>query len=403
MKVAIWLETDYRPKEGGGFSYYDKLVKALDNYAFNPSLEICFVSERKLEKTPFNREVICLSWSSSISLREKILTRLPIVRKIYRKELHSRLLNQKNIAYREQLQAHGVKVIYYLNQTECRVPDFPFVATNWDIGHCSTYAFPELIMNGEYERRSYFYSHVLPHALYVFAESEAGKKELLQYTRISENKIKVVPIFAGNSVTLKVSKDEQKAILDKYGLEQYCYFFYPAQFWAHKNHINLLNAFSQFLNSYPNYKLVLTGADHGNLSYVQKRVQELQLNDNVVFPGFVSQEQINTFYQNATALVMASFFGPTNMPPIEAMELSCPVICSDIAGHHEILEDAAIYFDCRDYKNMAKAMENMEAHRAEYVKRINEQREKSKFNIKTALQNIDTYLQELIPIRSSWA
>lgn len=403
MKVGIWLESDYSPTVGGGFSYYDKLVKAIDEYAFHSSLDICFVKEGEIAEGAFQREVITVNWQYTKTLRDRILLRIPFIRKYYRKELNAKLSTLKYNAYCENLRAKGVHVLYYLNQALVRIPNFPFVANNWDIGHSSTYAFPELVQDGEFERRHDFYTHILPQALFVFAESEAGKQELLKFTRISGDKIKVVPIFAGNSVSLQVSQENQNAILDTYELTTNRYFFYPAQFWAHKNHFNLLKAFAQFLSTHPDYKLVLTGSDQGNLAYIMDSIRQLGLEQKVVFPGFVPMEHINTFYRNATALVMASYFGPTNMPPIEAMELGCPVICSDLSGHREILGDAAIYFELGESAHIVKAMEQMVVNREMYIKRINEQQSKSKFKIENALNCIDKYLQELIPIRSTWA
>lgn len=401
MKVGVWIESDFAPTEGGGFSYIDKLVKAMDEYTFHPSLEICFVHEGEEDDIQLKREVVNLKWNYKISLWERLLLRIPIVSA----KMRSKLSKKKHVAYRRILRQHGVHVLYYLRQLDCHVPGFPFVMTNWDIGHSSTYAFPELVTDGYYnfEVRSNFYVHVLPQALFVFAESEAGKQELIRYTNIADFKIKVVPIFAGNSVLLQVPKEQQIEILNSYGLTPNHYFFYPAQFWAHKNHYNLLLAFSQFVEIHPDYKLVLTGSDKGNLDYIQKTIQKLNLKDKVVFPGFVPMEHINTFYKNATALVMASYFGPTNMPPIEAMELGCPVICSELTGHREILDDAAIYFDPMFPDMIANAMEQMLKNRESYEKRITDQRLKSKFNIDVALQNINKYLQELIPIRSTWA
>ena len=275
MRVGVWLESDYSPAVGGGFSYYDKLVKAIDDYAFHPSLDICFVKEGELAEGAFRREVIGLDWQYSKTLRDRILLRTPYIRKYYRKELNAKISTLKFNAYTEKLRAEGVHVLYYLNQALVRIPNFPFVVNNWDIGHSSTYAFPELVQDGEFERRHDFYAHILPQALFVFAESEAGKQELLKYTCISSDKIKVVPIFAGNSVSIQVSPEKQDEILKTYALTANRYFFYPAQFWAHKNHYNLLRAFAQFQSSHPEYKLVLTGSNQGNLSYIQETIKQL--------------------------------------------------------------------------------------------------------------------------------
>ena len=402
MKIAIWLDADYRPEEGGGYSYYDKLVKALDSYSFDPQLEVCFVSDGNIASLPLKREKVQLVFKAHATLGEKIKAHLPLYKDIYIPSLQKQRNQARHAAYRNQLQAKGIDVIYYLRQGERHVNNFPFVATNWDIGHWSTFAFPELVSDGQYERRANFYRNVLPQALFVFAESEAGKQELVKYTNISEEKIKVVPIFAGNCIEEKVSETYQTEILQQYGLKKNRYFFYPAQFWAHKNHANLLKAFAEMTKKYPDYKLLFTGSDKGNKSYIQSLVEQLGLKEKVVFAGFVENAVINTFYSNATALCMASFFGPTNMPPVEAMHIGCPVICSDIAGHREILGDAALYFDAKDVNSIMCSMEQMIVSRDKYAAAINEQAEKSLFTIEEALKRINDYMVDLMPIRSAW-
>lgn len=402
MKIAIWLDADYRPEEGGGFSYYDKLVRALDSYAFDSQLELCFVSDGDITTLPLKREKIQLMSDVRVSFGDKLKSNLPLYKDYYKPILARQLYAVRQAAYRNQLKSYGIDVIYYLRQGERHVVDFPFVATNWDIGHWSTYAFPELVSGGEYGQRADFYRNVLPQALFVFAESEAGKHELMKFTNISEEKIKVVPIFAGNCVDEEVSEERQAEILKLYGLEKNKYFFYPAQFWAHKNHVNLIKAFAELNMKHPEYKLVFTGSDKGNKAYIQSIVEQLGLTDRVVFAGFVENAAINTFFKNATALTMASFFGPTNMPPMEAMHIGCPVICTDLAGHREQLGDAALYFDARDSKALAQCLEEMIANRDKYAVAIEKQGNKSVFTIEKALKRVNQYMVELTAIREAW-
>ena len=402
MKIAIWLDADYRPEEGGGFSYYDKLVKALDSYAFDPQLEMCFVSDGDITSLPLKRDKYQLKYKTNASFGDKVKAHLPLYKDFFRPILSQHQSATRQAAYREQLKSQGIDVIYYLRQGERHVVDFPFVATNWDVGHWSTYAFPELVSGGQYGQRANTYRNIMPQALFVFAESKAGKQELVRFTNISEEKIKVVPIFAGNCIEEKVSAERQSEILNQYGIENNKYFFYPAQFWAHKNHINLINAFAVFIKKHPDYKLVLTGSDKGNKAYVQSYVEQLGMKDKVVFTGFVENVAINTFYKNATAMTMATFFGPTNMPPLEAMHIGCPVICSDIAGHREQLGDAALYFDPRDSKALTQCMEEVVANRDKYAAAIEKQKEKTTFTIEEALRRINQYMVELIAIRSAW-
>lgn len=402
MKIAIWLDADYRPEEGGGFSYYDKLVKALDSYAFDPQLELCFVSDGDITLLPLKRDKYQLKYKNNASFCDKVKAHLPLYKDFFRPILSQHQSAARQVTYREQLKSQGIDVIYYLRQGERHVVDFPFVATNWDIGHWSTFAFPELVNDGQYANRADFYRNILPQALFVFAESAAGRQELIKFTNISEEKIKVVPIFAGNCIEEQVQEERQAEILQQYGLAKHKFFFYPAQFWAHKNHANLVKAFAKLVQGYPDYKMVFTGSDKGNKAYVQTLVEELGLKDKVVFAGFVENATINTFYKNATALTMASFFGPTNMPPIEAMHIGCPVICSDIAGHREISGDATLYFDAKNADSIFKCMEQVIVSRDKYAETISKQAKISVFTIDEALRRINQYMLELIPIRTTW-
>src|SRR5574344_250950 len=334
MKIAIWLDDTYDPKVGGGFSYYDKLVKSIDTYTFNSLLDICFVTESSKDMPTISRPIIRLSYH--ISPEYKLtLSKIPIVGKYFKHHFFKDEYFQKHNTYIQQLLTNHIQIIYYLQPT-CQIPNFPFIITNWDIGHLSTFAFPELVMNGEFDHRSYYYSNIMPQALMIFCESVAGKEELIKYTHINEQRIRVVPIFAGECSSLLVDTQTQMSTLKSYGLTKNQYFFYPAQFWAHKNHITLINAFQQFHTEYSEYKLILTGSDKGNLQYILDVTKKLNLGDSVIFAGFVSNETIYTLYKNATALTMSSYFGPTNMPPLEALTLGCPIICTNIPGHKEM-------------------------------------------------------------------
>lgn len=402
MKIAVWLDKDYKPEEGGGFSYYDRLVKSIDAFTFDKPLDICFVTEGEVTSLGLSKDIIRLYYNYKVSFLKKVLSLLPYIGKIWKRKIKKQRQKTTLQAYEKQLTQAGVKFIYYIRQTECALPDFPFVATNWDIGHCSTYAFPELIADGEFERRTSFYTKVLPKALLVFAESEEGKNELIKYTTIDERKLKIVPIFAGNCVTTVVSEQEQADILATYSLTKDTFFFYPAQFWAHKNHYTLLKSFAELVHAHPSYKLVLTGSDKGNLNYIKQLAQDWNIADKVLFLGFLPIEHINTFFRNATALIMASHFGPSNMPPLEAMELACPVIASDTIGHKEMLGKAALYFDAMDSNALLVAMNKMIAETPSYKQAIVERQKTSVFNVEYALNQINIHLKEAVSIRQNW-
>jgi glycosyltransferase involved in cell wall biosynthesis len=65
------------------------------------------------------------------------------------------------------------------------------------------------------------------------------------------------------------------------------------------------------------------------------------------------------FYRRARALVMPTFFGPTNIPPLEALSCGCPVAVSNIYAMPEQLGDAALYFDPASPSEIASALERL--------------------------------------------
>ena len=332
-----------------------------------------------------------------VGIIPRILKKIPLIGKPLQ-EFDKRVLF-KYFGY-TQLRKNSIDFVYYLTPSPIPSIKSAFVTCHWDIGHCSTYPFPE-IMNRFKGRYNYYNIRILQSML-VFVESEAGKQELLKYTPLGEHKIRVVPIFGGGIVDLNVCKERVHTILNKWNVKSRHYFLYPAQYWAHKNHYGLLKGFRLYVLKRPDVKLVLCGSDKGNKQYVCDTIHKLCLDDNVIVCDFVSDEELSVFYRNSLALVMASYFGPTNMPPIEAMDMGIPVACSDIAGHREILEDAGVYFNPQDYESIGQSLLEITNNREKYVKLINERKSKSKFNIDYALKRIDECLIEACIIRSTW-
>jgi glycosyltransferase involved in cell wall biosynthesis len=123
------------------------------------------------------------------------------------------------------------------------------------------------------------------------------------------------------------------------------YIFYPAQFWSHKNHLRLIEAVASLTSTHPDLHLVLCGSNKGEYERVKARIAELGITNNVSMLGFIPEKDLPEFYRRARALVMPTLFGPTNIPPLEAFALGCPVAMSGIFAMPEQGKDAALYFD----------------------------------------------------------
>ena len=63
--------------------------------------------------------------------------------------------------------------------------------------------------------------------------------------------------------------------------------------------------------------------------------------------------KICRLYAGAVGLVMPTFFGPTNIPMLEAWAFGCPVLTSDIRGIREQVGNAAILVNPRSEEAIA--------------------------------------------------
>lgn len=363
LKVAVVLIDDFDPKTGGGFSYYERLISKIDAYEFDERFDICYISNNHISSESLSKKHIIVPKNDYLNQSTTFIYRILIsifsfsFLKYLKIDIKiTNIINRKvNLNVLAFYKSNKIDLLYY--PTPNFYPDnYPFIATHWDLAHKTMFPFPEIIQSNKFEKREYYHRKTLSKAFAIFTESEQSKKELVTIEKIYEDKIFVVPLFPGKVVEINVNESIQSEILKKWDVTKNEFYFYPAQFWAHKNHYGLIKAFQIVIETYPNFKLILTGSDKGNLDYIKQVVREFNLEDKIIFTGFVSDEAVYTFYKNAIALVMPTFLGPTNMPLLEAHQLGCAVICSDLEGHKQQMKNKAIYFNPRDEKDIALKM-----------------------------------------------
>lgn len=395
LRIGVWINANYQPEAGGGFGYYSQIINAVDDYQFS-NAEIIYVSRKFSEnwsKKNKSYEIKTLEFKNpSRSLLQKFVRKIA---KSFGFELQIIENSKQKKNNEQQLKAELAKVVdlIYYPIPGCSVPNFPYIYTLWDVGHLSMYAFPEVSMNGVFESRKHHHEIFPQKALLVFCESEAGKIEAINYLSLNKDKIKVVPIFPSEIVSEKISL-LKPSILN----ENSFFIHYPAQFWSHKNHYNLLLAFQIVVYQFPNLKLILSGSDKGNKNYILGLINELDLSNSVIDLGFIKNEELKWIYRYSQGLVMPTFLGPTNMPLLEAAELGCAVACSNLKGHQEQLGNYADYFDPKDSEQIAQTIIKMIKDNENKKQRVYV----SNFNIKNALHQIDLAFSEAQNIRFCW-
>lgn len=226
--------------------------------------------------------------------------------------------------------------------------DVPSLGVVLDLMHRYESSFPEVSQDGEYEVREWLLSNIVEHSTAVLVDSEIGKQQVIESYGTNADKIFALPfvapiyIYNANSY-IEFANELKEKLPDKY-------LFYPAQFWEHKNHKRIVEAVYLLKQKDINVNFVFVGAQSGKHrekvhAELLELIDQYSLQQQIHFLGYVKDEEIPFIYQNARGLVMPTFFGPTNIPPIEAMAMGCPVAISNIYGMPAQLGDAALFFD----------------------------------------------------------
>jgi glycosyltransferase involved in cell wall biosynthesis len=132
------------------------------------------------------------------------------------------------------------------------------------------------------------------------------------------------------------------------------YLFYPAQFFPHKNHLRLIDAFAQVSARYPNCQLLLTGRPIHDYDKVVARIRERGLSGLVRLLGHLGEMDLAVLYKAATVVVIPTLFESISIPVYEAFTLGTPVCVSNVVALPEQVGDAAVLFDPYSVEDMAQ-------------------------------------------------
>lgn len=239
-----------------------------------------------------------------------------------------------------------------------------YIISILDLAHVEHPEFAEVSHRGEFERRERLYGDATRKAVAVIVDSEHGRRLVAEQYRIPLTRLFAAPFLTSGSVNHFVPDEAiAAAVRQRYGLVE-PYIFYPAQFWAHKNHryiVAALRLMRQRNGEAP--QAVFCGADKGALGDVLDYARDCGVSDLVRYCGFVPAEHLPYLYTGALALVMPTYLGPTNIPPVEALRLGVPVCYSDLPSFREHLGDAATYVDLADPTSLADALERIRNER----------------------------------------
>lgn len=337
-KVAVLLSTE--PTTGGGHQYAIVLSECLKELSDSRFELIALCMNRFWSKWCKNNG-IKYSMISGIHLAHMELNlRFPFLCKIY--NMYKTELGK--IIKREKVDLLIITAQSYFPNVNTKI-----IVPVHDLMHRYEPQFPEV--SEGYQSRELMFKCQARYAECILTDSKLGKQQFIEsyssYMRRKMPHIVSLPFIV--PAHIKEVEEEYIDVPEKY-------VFYPAQFWKHKNHINLVKAIRLLKDNVSDIHLVLVGSDKNCLREIKKYIAENKIENNITILGFVSNGNITYLYKHAMAMVMPSYFGPTNIPPLEAMALGCPVAVSNKYAMPEQVGEAGLLFNPDSPEDIAECI-----------------------------------------------
>lgn len=195
----------------------------------------------------------------------------------------------------------------------------------------------------------------------IIAISESTKKDVMRLFHIPEDKIEVI-YGAADKIYHPIEDPEiLKQIRSKYKIPNK-FVLFVGIIEPRKNIVRLIQSFSILRKKFE-HKLVIVGRKGWFYDEIFTQVRRSHLGEEVIFTGYVPQEELPALYNAAELFVYPSLYEGFGLPPLEAMACGTPVITSNVSSLPEVMGDAALLVDPYNVEEMAQTMYRVLANR----------------------------------------
>ncbi len=366
MKIGVIGEFDR--KGGGSYHQSKKIYKILSKFkdfnfkllTVNPQKKITKINEEKtlFYETNFIDQLFFLFYSS---------------------KLIKSLLKKFNIKSRFEkfLKKNQIDLIFFLGCSRLSLfcNSIDYVTYIYEFHHLSRPDLPEYKGWSDFDFREELLDTNIKKSLSLIVDTQKKGKDLIKYYNCFEDKINVIPLVT--SITELENKAEAQIsnkVLE-YIKKNKEYFFYPAQYWSHKNHYYILRALKLLKKDYNrSIQFVFTGHKKNNFNFLVNKMNEFGLIDQITFFEYLNDTDVKSLYMNCKGIVMPSLVGYSSLPLYEAFFFEKPIFYTkdllDIS-----LQKYVNQIDIDDPKNLVKELINFDKN----IKNINSKVNLAKF------------------------
>lgn len=208
----------------------------------------------------------------------------------------------------------------------------------------------------------------------ILTPSRYAAGDIAEYARIDPARIHAVPLGGpargepARGEPPRVDERAAAATIARFGLERGGYLLHVGVLERRKNLVALVEAFATWRRqgAPPNFKLALVGQpgprpDLDDSAAILRAIADLGLGDVVVLTGHVTNEERDTLYARAAAVVIPSLFEGFGLPVLEAFAAQVPVVVARATSLPEVAGSAALFFDPAQPEELVSCLSRLAA------------------------------------------
>lgn len=335
----------------GGYNYLLNLVQVLSEHLSGQLQPILFFGEDVQDEDlhPFQQ------------IPNTFIVRSPLMNQSRKRaSLQKALLLGRDAGVRQLFDAHDIDVVFENAQFFGWRFGLPSIAWIPDFQHRRM---RHLFSRGNLLKREMGFQAQVQGGRFVMLSSEDAERDCHHFYPSTRGRTRVVRFAVRPGPVQSLSHAQE--IAAGHGLKS-PFFFMPNQFWAHKNHLLVIEALRELKARGLDFTVAASGLqqdprDPEHFPRVQARLQSTGLAANFRLLGLIPYAHLGALMRASDALINPSLFEGWSTTVEEAKSNGVPMILSDIPVHREQAGSTAAFFNPHDPKALADTLAGFSA------------------------------------------
>jgi glycosyltransferase involved in cell wall biosynthesis len=182
-----------------------------------------------------------------------------------------------------------------------------------------------------------FEERMLERSNKIIAVSDFTRRELLQYYKVKEDKIRVIH----NGVDInKFQPGGKRKTKEELGFNpDDIAILSVGRLYARKGLFTLIESMPAVVRSFPRAKFIISGkGQSGELKKLVRHAARLGVKDNIIFTGYFPDRKLPKLYQAADVFAFSTFYENLPFAVLEALSSGLPVVTTNVGGIPEMIE-----------------------------------------------------------------